>query len=161
MPHDALAPPRSDVAAPGEQIARSSIDLRAPPPVRRAAGVARVIAEITAVQHGVLARWQLLAGGLSEQIIDRRVSTGQLRRLYRSVYAAGPLVSWQGSLLAAVLACGLGALLSHISASVLWRLLPEGAARDVVDVSVRSGERRRPGIRLHRPSNLLVNDAGS
>jgi very-short-patch-repair endonuclease len=57
--------------------------------------------------------------------------------------------------MAAVLACGDGAALSHRSAAALWKLLP--ATRGVVDVTVpgTGGRRRRPGIRLHR-SPLLT-----
>lgn len=56
--------------------------------------------------------------------------------------------------MAAVLACGDGAVLSHRSAAALWELLRpmEGP----VDVSVPShgGRRRREGIRLHRCPSL-------
>jgi hypothetical protein len=54
--------------------------------------------------------------------------------------------------LAAVLACGPQAVLSHRSAGWLWQLLPEpGDTR--VEVSLPQGDRgRRPGIRVHRVS---------
>ncbi len=53
--------------------------------------------------------------------------------------------------LAAVLACGPGAILSHRDAAALWGLMSL-ETRGAVDVTVpeRSG-RRRPGIRIHRP----------
>jgi very-short-patch-repair endonuclease len=56
--------------------------------------------------------------------------------------------------MAAVLAGGAGACLSHRSAAELWRLLePRDRA---VDLSIRttSGRSRRPGIRLHRRASL-------
>lgn len=127
----------------------------------RSGDVARAITQAAATQHGVVTRQQLLRAGVSEQIIDRRVGTGQLTRLHRGVYAAGPLLSWQGRLLAAVLACGVGALLSHRSASVLWRLQAEGAVGDRIDVTVGRGDRRRPGIRVHRVAGLVPTDVAS
>jgi len=61
--------------------------------------------------------------------------------------------------MAAVLACGEGAVLSHLSAAALWRLLPVDPV--VVDVSVlhRSG-RSHPGLRIHRPHRLASEDTG-
>jgi very-short-patch-repair endonuclease len=55
--------------------------------------------------------------------------------------------------MAAVLACGPGAVLSHAAAGALWGLRPSAAAR--IDVTVRrSGRRARDGLRLHRPRTL-------
>ena len=56
--------------------------------------------------------------------------------------------------MAAVLACGEGAVLSHRSAAELWRLLPTRA--EVTDVTVpgTGGRRPRNGIRVHRSSSL-------
>jgi very-short-patch-repair endonuclease len=56
--------------------------------------------------------------------------------------------------MAAVLACGPGAVLSHATAGAHWDLRRSQAS--VVDVTVpaRSGRKRRPGIRLHRSATL-------
>lgn len=56
--------------------------------------------------------------------------------------------------MAAVLACGRGAVLSHRAAAAAWRLLPDQGAP--IDVSVRSdaGKKMRHGIRLHRRPSL-------
>lgn len=55
--------------------------------------------------------------------------------------------------MAAVLACGKGAVLSHSSAAALWRIGSE--QRDLVEVSLpSSSRRRRPGIRIHRRPSL-------
>ena len=68
--------------------------------------------------------------------------------MHRGVYAVGHArLSRQGRWLAAVLAHGPGALLSHQSAGALWGLAPE---RGPVDVTAQSGRRGRKGIRLHR-----------
>jgi len=114
----------------------------------------RAIAEIAARQSGVVARRQLVAAGLSHRQIDRRVASGRLHVLFRGVYAVGHrIVGAAGRWWAAVLACGDGAVLSHVSAAHAWQLRPSEAA--VVDVSVgRSGRLRRPGLRLHRRRSL-------
>jgi very-short-patch-repair endonuclease len=61
--------------------------------------------------------------------------------------------------MAAVLACGEGAVLSHMSAAALWELLNETKGR-LVEVSTpkRSGRTRRSGIRLHRRPALLESE---
>ncbi len=57
--------------------------------------------------------------------------------------------------MAAVLACGDGAVLSHMSAAALWKLLrPEDGVPIDVSTAARSGRARRAGIRLHRSTTL-------
>jgi hypothetical protein len=56
--------------------------------------------------------------------------------------------------MAAVLACGKGAVLSHRTAAVLWRLLKPNDAPIEVSVPSTSGRAERPGIRLHRRISL-------
>ncbi|HEX2392420.1 MAG TPA: DUF559 domain-containing protein [Solirubrobacterales bacterium] len=56
--------------------------------------------------------------------------------------------------MAAVLACGDGAVLSHGSAAALWGLLRPIDGPTDVSVPTHSGRRRRPGIRVHRCSSL-------
>jgi hypothetical protein len=51
--------------------------------------------------------------------------------------------------MAAVLACGSGAALSHASAAALWAL--QRGEPTIVDVTARRTGRKRPGIRIHRP----------
>ncbi|HET8975316.1 MAG TPA: DUF559 domain-containing protein [Solirubrobacterales bacterium] len=62
--------------------------------------------------------------------------------------------------MAAVLSCGPGALLSHGSAGLLWGIRPQGRGRCApIDISAtREAGRRRQGIRIHRPSLLLLED---
>src|SRR5581483_6033101 len=75
-------------------------------------------------QHGVVARQQLLTLGGSPSWIKHRVAKGRLHPLYRGVYAVGrPELTPQGRFMAAVLACGPGAALSHITAGVHWEIL--------------------------------------
>jgi very-short-patch-repair endonuclease len=104
---------------------------------------------MAARQHGVIATRQLAQLGITHSAIRRRVAAGRLHRLHWGVYAVGhSRVSTHGRWLAAVLACGPDALLSHRSAAALWgiRSHPPGP----VDVTVPGrGRRRRQGIRVH------------
>jgi hypothetical protein len=94
-----------------------------------------VLAQIAGRQYGVVSAAQLAAAGISKDGVTRRVREGRLHRLHRGVYAVGHRrLSNEGIWLAAVLACGEGAALSHRSAAALWSLLP--ASRGVVDVTV-------------------------
>jgi len=114
---------------------------------------------IAARQHGVLTRDQLRSAGMARSAISRRVAAGRLQRLHRSIYAFGvasgspPAVA-----LAAVLACGPGAVLSHCSAAVLWGLV-EGPHTGPHDVTVPGRHRvGDAGIRAHRTRALLAGD---
>jgi predicted transcriptional regulator of viral defense system len=107
-----------------------------------------LIAELAGRQHGVVARWQLLALGLGHGAIDHRVARGLLHAVHRGVYAVGhAALSRHGVWMAAVLAAGPNAVLSHRSAAALWGIR-DGGGRDV-DVTM-ARDRKRPGIRAHR-----------
>jgi hypothetical protein len=81
------------------------------------------VADQAAEQHGVISWWQLLDLGVSRRSIKHAAATGRLHRIYRGVYAVGhKRISLDGRFMAAVLACGEGALLSHRSAGELWGL---------------------------------------
>jgi very-short-patch-repair endonuclease len=114
------------------------------------------IAELAGGQHGVVSAKQLYALGLSRDQINRRVRRGWLHPLHRGAYAVGhPQVTREGRWMAAVLACGPGAVLSHTDAAALWLIHTE-APRGRIDVTLRTraGRRRRAGIRIHRPRCL-------
>jgi very-short-patch-repair endonuclease len=110
-------------------------------------------------QHGVVSHAQLLDLGVSPQSIKHRVSTGRLHRVSRGVYALGrPELTRRGIWMAAVLRCGRGAALSHLSAAELWEIVPHSReitqrAGRTIDVSV-PGHRapRAVGIAVHRRS---------
>jgi predicted transcriptional regulator of viral defense system len=114
--------------------------------------------ELAARQHGVVARHQLLELGLTPRAIEHRLKTRRLHLLWRSVYAVGrPEVNGHGHLMAAALACGPDAVISHESAAALWGLVP--SAPDTVHVSVLAGfDRRPPGIVIHRRVALRPDD---
>ncbi len=92
----------------------------------------RALAELVDRQHGVVARRQLGALGMSETMTRDRVQRGLLVRLHRGVYAVGHRrLRREGWWMAAVLAAGPGAALSHRDAAALHGLLPAGDHRRV------------------------------
>lgn len=116
------------------------------------------IAEIAGRQHGVIARAQLVALGLSPRTIRYRIATGRLVRLHYGVLAVGHgAVSPNGRRLAAVLACGHGAALSHRSSAALWGFRPYGG-RPEVSVPAEAC-RSVVGVTVHRSRNIAIEDA--
>lgn len=107
----------------------------------------RALVALATRQHGVISRRQLLSSGLSTRTIGRRIEAGRLDVLHRGVYAVNPGgTGLRGRWMAAVLACGDGALLSHRSAAALWGLIRGGWKP--VDVTSATG-RQRAGIAVH------------
>jgi very-short-patch-repair endonuclease len=107
-------------------------------------------------QHGAISWAQLTRTGLSAGGVRNRVARGWLQRVHRGVYLVGPLLATHSYAMAAVLAAGEDALLSHYPAAVLWGLRPPRDAPIEVTVPGRKA-RDRPGIRLHR-SHLHPSD---
>ena len=90
----------------------------------------RAIAELAGAQHGVASRSQLRTLGVTRNEIDRRLAIGRLHVLHRGVYAVGHRVlTVEGRWMAAVLACGSNAVLSHATAAAVWDLMPVGGGR--------------------------------
>jgi len=110
-------------------------------------------------QHGVATRDQLLRLGVSPGALSRWVRAGRMRRLHRGVYAISPILAPHASEMAAVLACGTGALVSHGSAGALWGVIPAKEGALPVEVVHPGGNARSlPGVRVHRPVGLLPSD---
>lgn len=110
---------------------------------------------VAARQHGVVSRGQLVALGFEPRAIDRRAEAGQLRPLHRGVYLVGAVPPPLASEMAAVLACGERAVLSHRSAGSLWQLLPYLPNSHPVTVTVPGRDPgTKPGIRIHRVRRL-------
>jgi len=98
------------------------------------------LAALAARQFGVVSRLQLLAAGFSDRAIRRRLEAKRLHRIYAGVYAVGhPRVCREGRWLAAVLACGEGAVLSHRSAAALWGIRDYDGR---IEVTARHAHRR-------------------
>jgi very-short-patch-repair endonuclease len=103
-------------------------------------------------QHGVLAWRQLIELGLTEGQIKSRLNDGQLVPLHRGVFALGHRhIGLYGEWMAAVLACGPGAVLSHGTAAQLWGIR---GSRKPIEVTRVSGHRRPHGVRLHQTRSL-------
>jgi very-short-patch-repair endonuclease len=118
----------------------------------------RRINRLASRQYGAVSRAQLLRLGLGRDAIGYRVRSGRLSPLHRGVYAVGPGPGTkERRWAAAVLACGEGAVLSHLSAAALWELRPVDPW--VIDVSVAARRARvRDGLRVHRPRLLAPED---
>jgi hypothetical protein len=96
----------------------------------------------------VVTREQLLTAGVTRREIQQRLETGALLREHRGVYRVGHRApSVEARYLAAVLACGEGALLTGRAAGHLWGLL-KGAAPPP-EVITRT-ERRLKGVTTRR-----------
>lgn len=121
-----------------------------PPRVTDLPGVEGAIEALASRQHGVLTRRQLVAAGMGADMVDRRVKAKRLRRLHRGVYAVAPQLPPHGREMAACLACGPRAVLSHRSAAILWQLLRAPSRPASIDVLLPSGNRRHPGLRIRR-----------
>jgi very-short-patch-repair endonuclease len=109
----------------------------------------RGLAALAGRQHGVVGRDQLLALGLGDGAIKARLQLGQLHSIHRGVYSVGHgRLTVRSKWLAAVLASGDGAVLSHGSAAALWGLMrPRWSP---VDITSSHGRPGRDGIVLHR-----------
>ncbi len=104
------------------------------------ATTAAVIARIAGSQHGVVEIGQLRDAGVSKDSVWKAVKAHRLHRVFRGVYAVGHRgLSNEGRWMAAVLACGEGAVLSHRSAAELWALLRVRAGSVDVDDPQRCG----------------------
>jgi very-short-patch-repair endonuclease len=119
----------------------------------------RVIAVLADRQQGVVARWQLLKLGYTRHEIQGRIEAGRLHVIHRSVYAVGRRkLTVKGRWMAAVLACGPSAVLSHRDAAALHDLR-RARSRAAVHVTVPGRCRHsRPGITVHNVHHLHADD---
>jgi hypothetical protein len=118
----------------------------------------RAIAEVAERQWGVIADRQLKTLGVGRGAIQNRLELGQLHRLHRGVYALGHRhLSLRARWMAAVLASGQDAVLSHRDPAALWGLMLIGGTR--IDVTVVARGRAQPeGIVLHQVRALAPAD---
>jgi hypothetical protein len=120
-----------------------------------------VLARLAASQEGVVSLRQICDAGLSERAAHHRVAAGRLHRMHPGVYAVGhPSVSVDGRRIAAVLACGDGAVLSRRSAAAAWGVLGGDGKRFDVVAPGRSGGRSgdEQAIDLRRTRRLQPPD---
>jgi very-short-patch-repair endonuclease len=128
------------------------------PTLCREPAVDAAIAALAERQHGVVGLGQLQALGLSASAVRDRVASGRLHRIHYGVYAVGHgRLTREGHWMAAVLAYGPSARLSHRSAAALWNVRPDN--RPTADVSLpRRSARSRPGIAAHASTTLTAAD---
>jgi very-short-patch-repair endonuclease len=108
-------------------------------------GVDGVIAALADRQHGVVARRQLLAAGVAAHAIQARRGLGRLHTIHHGVYAVGHRnLTREGRWMAAVLAGGPEAVLSHRAAAALHGLRPYGGPEVTAPVY-----RARPRITVY------------
>jgi hypothetical protein len=110
--------------------------------------LAKEIAQVACRQLGNVTRAQLRTIGLDDAAIHRRVRAGGLYRVHCGVYAVGrPPITPQERAMAAVLACGPGAVLSHGSALALWGIWKRW---DMPCDVMTKLDRRPKGVSVHR-----------
>lgn len=104
----------------------------------------------------------MMAIGYGASMIARLVAQGLLLRVHQGVYAVGhDRLSMNGRRMAAVLAGGVGAVLSHLAAGALWDLRRSTAGR--IDVTVARSRKGVAAVRFHRvrfldPADVTVID---
>ncbi len=119
----------------------------------------RSVADTARRQYGAISIQQLHEAGLSDDAVLGRRRTGRLHQLHRGVYAVGHVApSNERRWIAAVLALGEAALLSHRSAAALWGLLSPDDGPVHVSLAGRGGRAQRQGIRVHRPVSLEAHE---
>ncbi|MFL5824518.1 MAG: type IV toxin-antitoxin system AbiEi family antitoxin, partial [Solirubrobacteraceae bacterium] len=123
------------------------------------APIDEAIAQLAVAQHGVFALRQVTAFGLTARAVQLRAEKARLHRMHTAVYSLVPreLLTRRGYWMAAVLACGPEAVLSHRQAAALHGV--RDTARPNIDVTVPGRSRtKRPGIDIHRATNLTPDD---
>jgi very-short-patch-repair endonuclease len=125
-------------------------ELRIPTPIDHAVG------RLATAQLGYVTHGQLIALGLDKPAIARRVKRGYFFRVHYGVYAVGHEPrDLRSQAMAAVLACGADAVLSHGSALCLWELWRVWESPFHVTAPVKH---RRPRILTHRCAGLAEAD---
>lgn len=99
----------------------------------RVRNVEAVIARLATAAKGIVTRDELRAAKVTKREIETRIKRGTLIREYPGVYRVGHRApNVEASYLAAVKACGVGALLSGLSAAFLLGLIKGKAPRPEV-----------------------------
>jgi very-short-patch-repair endonuclease len=116
------------------------------------------IAALADRQHGVVSRRQLAALAVDRHAIDRRVSRRLLAPLHRGVFAVGHRqLRVEGRWLAAVLAAGTGAVLSHRDAAALHGMRKAPESRKV-SVTTAGDVRSTPQLCVYARRRLAADE---
>jgi very-short-patch-repair endonuclease len=113
-----------------------------------------LLARLATRQEGVAGRRQLAAIGFTRNEIDNRILRRRLIAVHQGVYAVGhEALSDRGRMIAALIATGPGAFLSHRAAAYLWKLTP--SLPPFIDVTLTDrAPRRRRGLHIHQAQRL-------
>lgn len=135
------------------RITSLSVPFFAQPPPEEA------VVALGVAQHCVFSLDQLRGLGLSGGAVRKRAQRSRLHRIHRNVYSLVPreLLTRRGHWMAAVLACGPGAVLSHRTAAALHGLRDTQRANIEVTIPGRS-RRQRAGIDIHTTKCLAPQD---
>src|SRR5688500_937021 len=146
----ALTPEASHVPCPVDHPHNSGLrSLLQPVPVKTTT-VEQRLARLAGAAHGVVTRAQLLHAGVTRSEIEQRLATGTLLTVHQGVYRVGHRApSGEACYMAAVLACGDGALLAGRAAGHLLGILKGKPPPPEVVVS---GKRKVRGVRTRRCS---------
>jgi very-short-patch-repair endonuclease len=106
------------------------------------------IARRAARQQGLVSRDQLREAGMSDSAVDRAAAAGRLHPVFPGVYALSLPIGLRARMLAAVLACGEGTVVSHGTAAALLGLRDEASTLIHV-IATRQSGRKISGIRRH------------
>jgi hypothetical protein len=105
-------------------------------------------------QHGVITYDQLREFGFSTDAIQHRLNRRRIFTIWPGVYRVGPMpLTRAGWFMAAVLACGEGALLTRESAAIVWGIRKTSKI-DPRPIHISVPAVRLKGIRPHRRSPL-------
>jgi predicted transcriptional regulator of viral defense system len=117
------------------------------------------LAALAARQHAVFSLVQALALGLSANVVYKWAAAGKIHRVRKGVYSLVPpsLLTRDGNYMAAVLACGPGAVISHRDAGHLHEIRACHRARIDVTVPGRNAH-RHDGVDVHRSTTLTDAD---
>ncbi len=115
----------------------------------------RSLQDLARRQHGVVTRAQLTKLGVGDGALRCRVRAGRLRRLHHGVYQVGPVAGPRAREMAAVLACGPRAYVSHGCAMALRGWIASACGSEPIDVLVVGRRvRARAGIHPHYVARL-------
>jgi predicted transcriptional regulator of viral defense system len=117
------------------------------------------LARLATRQHGVVSVHQIGELGLSARGVRHRAEAGRLHRIHDSIYSLMPLtlLTRNGRFMAAVLACGPSAALSHRSAAALHEIRRTDRANIDVTIPQRS-PRKHARLDIHRSTTLAPED---
>jgi very-short-patch-repair endonuclease len=119
----------------------------------------RRLAALVLVQHGVVTLRQVTDCGVGEKGVTGMVRRGELRRIHRGVYLVGQTWTRLTPYMAAALAGGPGATISHRSAIYLDQLLPCPARPGRIHITVPGRHRVGDGrLITHETTSLAAHE---